>query len=153
MKYQIKQRMDFISDTLKTKGCLNRADVMQKFGISVAQAGIDIREYAKFHPKAMRYDLSKKTYVYTGSIVQPTIQSPKSLHKTKETAAQVYSQNRSLVDSIAQYVRAQVEFGSDIGLEGMISLGIADANNPAVAPAGVKAKSGVVNVSGMGGAR
>lgn len=72
MKYQIKQRMDFISDTLKTKGRLNRADIMHRFGISVAQAGIDIREYVKSHPKATRYDVQKKTYLYTGSVFTPS---------------------------------------------------------------------------------
>lgn len=59
------QRIDFIREELDAKGYVNRADLMGHFGISIAQASIDIREFKRQYPKAMRYNLSAKRYEAT----------------------------------------------------------------------------------------
>lgn len=50
-----------------------------------------------------------------------------TLNPCKEDVERMYKRNRHLVDVVAQFVRAQVEFGSDFGLEGMIALAIESA--------------------------
>jgi len=65
MRWQVRQRMDFIWDTLKAKGRINRADLMKEYGISDAQASKDFRDFLAMYPTAMTYDKRKKTYVST----------------------------------------------------------------------------------------
>jgi hypothetical protein len=36
---------------------------MRKFGISQPQASIDLQTFVRSHPRAIRYDLSRKCYV------------------------------------------------------------------------------------------
>jgi len=57
--------MDFIWDTLKAKGRINRADLMSQYGISDAQASKDFRDFLEMYPTAMAYDKRLKTYVST----------------------------------------------------------------------------------------
>lgn len=63
MRWAEQQRMDFIAERLKTEGCLVRADLTAKFGISVPQASIDIRKFRSLNPRAMTYDAKVKCYV------------------------------------------------------------------------------------------
>lgn len=59
----VEQRMDWIAETLRVFGFINRAHIERKFGVSVAQAAIDLREFQKRHPNAMTYDRSAKRYI------------------------------------------------------------------------------------------
>lgn len=43
-------------------GTINRADLMEAFGISMQQASIDLTTYRNAHPQAVEYDLSAKCY-------------------------------------------------------------------------------------------
>jgi hypothetical protein len=56
------QRMDWITETLRVFGFINREHLQRKFGISQPQASKDLNRYAKRNPGAMRYNLSAKRY-------------------------------------------------------------------------------------------
>lgn len=60
MRWQVKHRMAFIARKLLATGKINRADIMQEFGISTPQASIDLREFQKIAP--LKYDNRKKFY-------------------------------------------------------------------------------------------
>lgn len=63
MPWAVKQRLGFIGDRLMAGQTVRRSDLMEKFGISMPQASVDIRQFNKAHPGAMQYDRSKKVYV------------------------------------------------------------------------------------------
>lgn len=62
MNWAQKQRIDFIQERLLKSGHVNRRELMEKFGISIATASADIRTFRGFYPKAARYNLSTKRY-------------------------------------------------------------------------------------------
>jgi hypothetical protein len=57
--------MDFIWDTLRSNGKINRSDLIKEFGISAPQASNDLQAFLGMYPTAMRYDKRRKTYVST----------------------------------------------------------------------------------------
>jgi hypothetical protein len=59
------QRQAFIAEMLHIYGFINREHLMRKFRISQPQASYDLRTFMETHPRAMRYDLSRKCYVAT----------------------------------------------------------------------------------------
>ncbi len=59
-------RMDWIDETLRVFGFINRGHLMRKFGISMPQASLDLKRFAADHPDVMTYDLSAKRYVAAG---------------------------------------------------------------------------------------
>jgi hypothetical protein len=60
-----RQRLDWIADTLRVYGYLNRAHLRRKFGISEPQASHDLRTFARLYPRVMTYDVLGKRYVAT----------------------------------------------------------------------------------------
>jgi DNA polymerase I-like protein with 3'-5' exonuclease and polymerase domains len=56
------QRMEWITESLRVFGFINRAHLQKKFGISQPQASKDLQTYMRRFPHAMRYDLSAKRY-------------------------------------------------------------------------------------------
>lgn len=56
------QRMDWIAESLRVYGFINRKHLMLKFGISQPQASKDLQIFLRDHPGAMRYDLTLKQY-------------------------------------------------------------------------------------------
>ena len=67
MRWQVKQRMDFIRRTLDEKGELRRSDIMQAFSISSPQASMDIAAFNRLNTGFMVYDTSKKRYLISDS--------------------------------------------------------------------------------------
>lgn len=57
------RRLDFIDWCLATAGSVRRADISGAFDVGIVQASVDLREFDKAHPGAMRYDKSGKAYV------------------------------------------------------------------------------------------
>jgi len=57
------RRLLFISDTLSSKGYLNRSDICVAFGVSVPQASADISRWLRGNPGVAEYDKSAKRYV------------------------------------------------------------------------------------------
>jgi WYL domain len=63
------RRLEFIDFRLAWDGRLNRADLMDFFGISVPQASTDISRYRELAPSNLAYDGSARMYVATRAFV------------------------------------------------------------------------------------
>jgi hypothetical protein len=63
MNWFATQRQDWIAETLRVFGFINRDHLVRKFGISIVQASADMREYQERNPGAVTYDASAKRYV------------------------------------------------------------------------------------------
>lgn len=63
MRWAQRQRMAFIGECIISGATIRRSDLVERFGVSVPQASIDIRCFNKIHPGAMRYDTTRKAYV------------------------------------------------------------------------------------------
>lgn len=63
MRWFGQHRQEWIAEALRVYGFINRAHLMRKFGISDAQATIDLRRYAQANPGSITYDKIAKRYV------------------------------------------------------------------------------------------
>lgn len=63
MRWFEQHRMEWIAETLRVFGYINRDHLMRKFGISTPQASSDLQQFQRLNPKAMTYDQSAKRYV------------------------------------------------------------------------------------------
>lgn len=63
MKWFEKQRQDWIAETLKIFGFIQRQHLMKKFGISMPQASTDLQKFMQNNSGKMEYDSSRKCYV------------------------------------------------------------------------------------------
>lgn len=59
-------RLDWIAESLRVFGFINRDHIQRKFGISRPQASADLAAFTRQHPRAMVYDLSTKRYITKG---------------------------------------------------------------------------------------
>jgi hypothetical protein len=62
MRWFEQQRLEWIAETLRVFGFINREHLMREFGISQPQASNDLAAFQRAHPKAMVYDVSAKRY-------------------------------------------------------------------------------------------
>ena len=63
MNWYAKQRYNWINESLRIYGFINRAHVVEKFGCSNAQAGNDLRLFARENADWVQYDNCRRTYV------------------------------------------------------------------------------------------
>lgn len=56
-------RMEWIAESLRVYGFINREHIMKKFSISMPQASIDLTEFQNLYPEAIEYDLKQKRYI------------------------------------------------------------------------------------------
>lgn len=63
MSYCAAQRLHFIDWCLVAHGEIQRADIMNQFEVSEAQASADLAAFDREHPGAMTYDKTRKRYV------------------------------------------------------------------------------------------
>lgn len=64
IKHAQRERLIFLDRCLTWRGVINRRDLMDRFGISPAQAALDLREYVERSREAPPvYDSTRKTYV------------------------------------------------------------------------------------------
>ena len=56
-------RQNWIAETLRVFGYINRAHLCRKFGISLPQAAIDFARFMREQPGLMTYDKTAKRYV------------------------------------------------------------------------------------------
>lgn len=63
MRWGVEQRLEFIEFRLFWEGSLNRADIVDYFGVSVPQASKDLTLYQERAPGNIRYDKRNKRYV------------------------------------------------------------------------------------------
>lgn len=62
MRWAEQQRIDWIGARINQRRKINRADIMEKFGISLPQASHDLQTFIKLHPGVLKYDLKTKCY-------------------------------------------------------------------------------------------
>lgn len=62
MNWFERKRIEWIHESVRIFGFINRKHIMNKFGVSSAQASHDLKQTMRLHPNLMQYDLSKKTY-------------------------------------------------------------------------------------------
>ena len=64
LKHAQRERLIFLDRCLTWRGAANRRDLVERFGISAAQAALDFRLYMRLAGGAPPdYDASRKTYV------------------------------------------------------------------------------------------
>lgn len=64
-RWFVRHRMEWIRETLRIFGFINRRHISRKFELSMPQASADLVLFQKMHPGLMRYDPSAKCYVST----------------------------------------------------------------------------------------
>jgi hypothetical protein len=62
MNWFAEQRQSWIAEMLHVYGFINREHLQRKFGISQPQASYDLKQFCAAHPRAIRYDVSRKCY-------------------------------------------------------------------------------------------
>jgi hypothetical protein len=62
MRWGVEKRLEFIEFRLFWEGGINRADIMEAFGVSVPQASKDLSLYEEKAPGNLRYDKRQKRY-------------------------------------------------------------------------------------------
>lgn len=63
MRWGVEQRLEFIEFRLFWEGSINRADIVEFFGVSVPQASKDLTLYQERAPGNLEYDTRAKRYV------------------------------------------------------------------------------------------
>ena len=63
LKWGVGRRLEFIEFRLFWEGSINRADLVEVFGVSVPQASKDLTLYQERAPQNAVYDKSAKRYV------------------------------------------------------------------------------------------
>ncbi len=63
MTWFTERRLEWIKESVDIFGHVNRAHIEKKFGITAAQASVDLREAQHRWPDLMEYDTSGKRYV------------------------------------------------------------------------------------------
>lgn len=63
MRWGVEQRLEFIEFRLFWEGSINRADIVEFFGVSIPQASKDLTLYQERAPGNMEYDKRGKRYV------------------------------------------------------------------------------------------
>lgn len=54
--------MEWIAETIRVFGFINRQHVQRKFGVSTPQASKDLATFMRLNRKAMTYNTSRKRY-------------------------------------------------------------------------------------------
>jgi hypothetical protein len=79
----VKERLEFIDFRLFWEGRINRADIMERFGISMPQASKDLSLYESIVPGNLSYDVSAKRYLassrFTPHFIEPNARRCRNL--------------------------------------------------------------------------
>lgn len=62
MNWFAKARQDWINETVRVFGYINREHIVKKFGVSTPQASMDLQEFMRANPGRIVYDKSMKRY-------------------------------------------------------------------------------------------
>jgi predicted DNA-binding transcriptional regulator YafY len=77
MRWGVEKRLEFIEFRLFWEGGINRADIMERFGVSVPQASKDLSLYEEKAPGNLVYDKSQKRYLAAASF-KPVFLKPEA---------------------------------------------------------------------------
>ena len=69
MNWFCERRQEWIAETVRVFGFINREHIVKKFGVSTPQASMDLRTFQSSNPGAITYDKSGKRYVARDSSV------------------------------------------------------------------------------------
>jgi hypothetical protein len=61
-RWFFQHRQEWIAETLRVFGFINRQHIERKFGISTPQASVDLAAFQKANPDAISYNQSTKRY-------------------------------------------------------------------------------------------
>ena len=61
-RWFFQHRQEWIAETIRVFGFINREHIERKFGISTPQASMDLRYFQQANPTAIRYNMSSKRY-------------------------------------------------------------------------------------------
>jgi hypothetical protein len=75
LRWSVERRLAFLEQRLYWEGRVNRADLMERFAVSVNQASADFTRYQELAPANLVYDKSRKTYV-AGPDFAPAFEPP-----------------------------------------------------------------------------
>ena len=62
MRWFEQQRVEWIEETVRIFGFINREHIMKKFGVSTPQASYDLRKFQELHPGLIKYNRATKRY-------------------------------------------------------------------------------------------
>jgi hypothetical protein len=62
VRWYTQHRQEWIAETLRVFGFINRVHIERKFGLSTPQASKDLQTYLREHPDAVEYNLNAKCY-------------------------------------------------------------------------------------------
>jgi hypothetical protein len=91
LRWGTEQRIEFIEFRLFWDGSVNRSDITEKFGVSAAQASVDLTQYRELAPENIHYDSSAKSYRPTDNF-RPRVLKP--------SAERYLNQLRALWDNV-----------------------------------------------------
>jgi len=77
MRWGVEKRLEFIEFRLFWEGGINRADIMEQFGVSTPQASKDLNLYEQKAPGNLEYDKSAKKYAASEKF-KPIFLEPKA---------------------------------------------------------------------------
>lgn len=75
LRWSMERRLAFIEERLFWLGEVNRTDLVNRFGVSMSQASVDIARYLALDPPDIAYDKSVKRYV-AGERFKPVLAKP-----------------------------------------------------------------------------
>lgn len=61
-RWFVQHRQEWIEETVRVFGFINRKHIERKFGVSTAQASLDLRVFQEAHPDAIRYNTTAKRF-------------------------------------------------------------------------------------------
>ena len=62
LRWFARHRQEWIAETVRVFGYINRIHIQRKFGITAAVASTDLRTFQQENPKALIYDKTGKRY-------------------------------------------------------------------------------------------
>lgn len=62
MRWFANHRQEWIAETVRVFGFINREHIERKFGVSTPQASMDLREFMRANPCSIVYDKAAKRY-------------------------------------------------------------------------------------------
>ena len=71
MNWFAKARQDWIAETVRVFGYINREHIVKKFGVSTPQASMDLQAFMAANPSRIVYDKSMKRYFARTSGTEP----------------------------------------------------------------------------------
>lgn len=61
-RWFVQHRQEWIAETIRIFGFINRDHIKLKFGISTPQASVDLQQFQRKHPDVIKYNTSSKRY-------------------------------------------------------------------------------------------